>query len=163
MYHAIILFHPLNYILTFGFNSVSHTTMASYGVPCRAVLCCGVPSHGMQWHRVAWKVLSWLDKPCSRMVLPWYSVASYDVTWLAILWSAVPWRTMACHVLAGPGVAWLRRAMSYHVVAGPVVAWHTVMWRYVVPWLAVLWRFATAACHLLVCLCLVAVGSVSGA
>ena len=120
-------YHPVSSIelhthLWFQFRLSYDNGFVWCAVPCRAVEWSGVPSHGMQWHRVAWQVLSWLDKPCSRMVLPWYSVASYDVAWLVILWSAVLWRAMACHVLAGPGVAWLCRAMSYHVVAGHVVA-----------------------------------------
>jgi hypothetical protein len=160
MYHAIILFHPLNYILTFGFNSVSHTTMASYGVPCRAVLCCGVPSHGMQWHRVAWKVLSWFDK-CSRMVLPWYSVASYDVAWLAILC-----RTMACNGMPCPGRSWRGMVASCNVISCRGRSCCGLVYRDVALCCAMACRaveVATAASHLLVCLCLVVAGAASGA
>ena len=59
MYYAIILFHSLNFILTFCFNSISQSLSQKKQMGADAnriklhdkdVLYYVVPSHGMQWH-----------------------------------------------------------------------------------------------------------------
>ena len=61
--------------------------------------------------------LVWLGAPCSGMVVPWYSVAWYDVPCCAMLWSASSWRAMAWCVQAGSGMAWYTMQWHCSVVA----------------------------------------------
>jgi hypothetical protein len=125
-------------------------------VPCRAVECRPMACNGIAWrgrscHGLTNHAVIWFCRGIAWLHMTWRGLPFCGVPYHGVQWHAMSWRGMvaSCNVISCRGKSCC--GLVYRDVAlCCAMACHAV-------------EVATAASHLLVCLCLVVAGAASGA